>query len=363
MPGRFLKRRKNPWKGAEMLNVAIVGASGYTGLELIRLLDRHPLVTVSCVTSEQSAGKRISDIFPSLRGRCDLLLEPLEPARVADKADFVFTALPHQAAMAVVPYFLGAGKKVVDLSADYRLHDPTVYGAWYEPHKNPELLPEAIFGLPELRRDTIRQARLVANPGCYPTSVILGLKPLLEQRLVDLTTIIADSKSGTSGAGRSAKVDSLYCEVNDSFKAYGVGGTHRHTPEIEQELSVLAGQPVTITFTPHLVPMDRGILSTIYATPTRKLYSEELVSLYAEAYRDEPFVRPLPQGQFPSTAFVRGSNFCDIGVTLDSRANRIVVVSALDNLVKGAAGQAVQNMNLVCGFPEATGLEGLALFP
>ncbi|NJD36933.1 MAG: N-acetyl-gamma-glutamyl-phosphate reductase [Geobacter sp.] len=346
-----------------MLKIAIVGASGYTGLELIRLLDRHPQAEVSCVTSEQSAGKRISDTFPTLRCRCDLVLEPLDPEAIAAKADLIFTALPHQAAMKVVPAFLAAGKKVIDLSADYRLHDPAVYAAWYEPHLNPELLPEAVFGLPEVRRDAIRQARLVATPGCYPTSVILGLKPLLENGLIDPATIIADSKSGTSGAGRSAKVDSLYCEVNDSFKAYGVGGVHRHTPEIEQELSELAGRPVTITFTPHLVPMDRGILSTIYATPARAVSTEELVALYADTYKDEPFVRPLPKGQFPATAFVRGSNFCDIGITLDSRANRIVVVSAIDNLVKGASGQAIQNMNLICGFTETSGLEGVAIFP
>lgn len=346
-----------------MLKVAIVGASGYTGLELIRLLDRHPRVEISCVTSEQSAGKRISDIFPTLRGRCDLVLEPLDPTAIAATSDLVFTALPHQAAMKVVPAFLAAGKKVVDLSADYRLHDPAVYGAWYEAHLNPELLPEAVFGLPELRREMIKQARLVANPGCYPTSVILGLKPLLENGLIDSSTIIADSKSGTSGAGRSTKVDSLYCEVNESFRAYGVGGSHRHTPEIEQELSELAGKPITITFTPHLVPMDRGILSTIYATPTKTVTADELVALYADVYKDEPFVRPLPKGQFPSTAYVRGSNFCDIGITLDSRANRIVVVSAIDNLVKGASGQAIQNMNLLCGFPETSGLEGIAIFP
>lgn len=346
-----------------MLKVAIVGASGYTGLELIRLLDRHPEVVISCVTSEQSAGKRISEIFPSLRSRCDLMLEPLEPAAIASKADLIFTALPHQAAMVVVPAFLAAGKKVVDLSADYRLHDPAVYGAWYEPHKNPELLSEAVFGLPELRREAVKKARLVANPGCYPTSVILGLKPLLEAGLIDIASIIADAKSGTSGAGRGAKVDSLYCEVNDSFKAYAVGGIHRHTPEIEQELSELAGQPVTITFTPHLVPMDRGILSTIYATPTRVVTTDELVALYAASYADEPFVRPLAKGQFPATGFVRGSNFCDIGITRDSRINRIIVVSAIDNLVKGASGQAIQNMNLLCSFPETLGLEGLALFP
>ncbi len=346
-----------------MLKVAIVGASGYTGLELIRLLERHPKVVISCITSEQSAGKKISEIFPSLLGRCDLVLESLNPDSVAARADIIFTALPHQAAMVVVPDLLAAGRKVIDLSADYRLHDPAVYGAWYEPHKNPELLQEAVYGLPELRRDAIRPARLVANPGCYPTSVILGLKPLLQKKLIDVSTIIADSKSGVSGAGRSAKVDSLYCEVNNSFKAYSVGGIHRHTPEIEQELSVLAEQKVTITFTPHLLPMDRGIISTIYATPIARISSTELFELYTQTYSDEPFIRVLSSGKFPSTAFVRGSNFCDISITLDTRTNRIIVVTAIDNLVKGASGQAIQNMNLVSGFAETLGLEGLALFP
>jgi len=346
-----------------MISVAIVGASGYTGLELIRLLSVHPQVSITSVTSEQSAGKKIADLFPALRGRCDLLLEPLEPAAIASKAELIFTALPHQASMAVVPIFLSSDKKVIDLSADYRLHDPAVYGVWYEPHKNPQLLSEAVYGLPELRREEIRKARLVANPGCYPTSIILGLKPLLDAGLIDPNSIIADSGSGVSGAGRSAKVDSLYCEVNEGFKAYGVGGAHRHTPEIEQELSELAGQAVTITFTPHLVPMDRGILSTIYASPTRAVTTEELVALYAAAYGSEPFVRALPKGQFPSTAFVRGSNFCDIGVSVDNRTNRVIVVSAIDNLVKGASGQAIQNMNLLCGFPETQGLEGLAIYP
>jgi N-acetyl-gamma-glutamyl-phosphate reductase len=346
-----------------MITVAIVGASGYTGLELIRLLDRHPEVEITSVTSEQSAGKPVADLFPTLRGRCDLLLEALDPATIAAKAELIFTALPHQAAMAVVPSFLAAGRKVIDLSADYRLHDPAVYGAWYEPHKNPELLQAAVYGLPELRRDTIRSACLVANPGCYPTSIILGLKPLLDAGLIDPASLIVDSGSGVSGAGRAAKVDSLYCEINEGFKAYGVGGSHRHTPEIEQELSELAGQTVAITFTPHLVPMDRGILSTIYAAPQRALTTDELVALYAKAYQDEPFVRPLPKGQFPNTAFVRGSNFCDVGVTLDSRTNRVIVVSAIDNLVKGASGQAIQNMNLLYDFPETQGLEGLALYP
>ncbi len=346
-----------------MLNIAIVGASGYTGLELIRILHCHPEVAVTCLTSEQSAGKRISEVFPTLRGRCDIMLENLEPVRVAEKADIIFTALPHKAAMEVVPTFLKLDKRVIDLSADYRLSDPSVYGEWYEPHMNPAVLKKAVYGLPEIRRTRIRGAKLVANPGCYPTSIILGLAPLLKKGLIDPSSIIADSASGVSGAGRSAKVDSLYCEVNEGFRAYGVGGVHRHTPEIEQELSLLAGEPLKITFTPHLVPMDRGILSTIYATPDKAISSEAIAKLYREFYHGEPFVRVLANGSLPSTAFVRGSNFCDIAPLVDLRTGRIIVVSAIDNLVKGASGQAVQNMNLICGFPETMGLEGLALFP
>jgi N-acetyl-gamma-glutamyl-phosphate reductase len=346
-----------------MLKVAIVGASGYTGVELLRILHCHPEAAVTCVTSERSAGKRISDIYPGLRGRCDLLLENLEPVRVAGKADFIFTALPHKAAMEVVPTFLEMGKQVVDLSADYRLRDHREYEKWYEPHLSPALLKKAVYGLPELKRARIAGAELVANPGCYPTTVILGLAPLLKKRLIDPASIIADSKSGVTGAGRSAKVDTLYCEVNEGFKAYGVGGGHRHIPEIEQELALLAGKKLTITFTPHLVPMDRGILSTVYAVPVQPVTTVDLLRLYNDFYKGEPFVRVLPEGSFPSTAFVRGSNFCDIGLTVDSRSGRIIVVSAIDNLVKGASGQAVQNMNIMCGFPETMGLEGLPLFP
>jgi N-acetyl-gamma-glutamyl-phosphate reductase len=346
-----------------MLNVAIVGASGYTGLELIRILHCHPEVAVTCLTSEQSAGRKISDVFPTLRGRCDLVLENLEPVRVAEKADIIFTALPHKAAMEVVPTFLKLGKHVIDLSADYRLHDPDVYGAWYEPHLNPANLKKAVYGLPEIRRAKIKGTRLVANPGCYPTSIILALAPLLKSGSINLSEIIADSASGVTGAGRSAKVDSLYCEVNEGYKAYGVGGVHRHTPEIEQELSLLAGEGLQVTFTPHLVPMDRGILSTVYARPHKPTSTEKLLAVYNDFYRGEPFVRVLPQGCLPSTAFVRGSNFCDLSPVVDARTGRIIIVSAIDNLVKGASGQAVQNMNIVCGFPETMGLDGLALFP
>ncbi|UFS68715.1 N-acetyl-gamma-glutamyl-phosphate reductase [Geomonas sp. RF6] len=346
-----------------MLKVAIVGASGYTGVELLRILHNHPEVAVTCVTSEQSAGKLVSDIFPTLRGRMDIVLEHLEPVHIAEKVDIVFTALPHKAAMEVVPTFLKMGKVVVDLSADYRLHDAEVYGRWYDRHLNPELLEEAVYGIPELRREEISNASLVANPGCYPTSIILGLAPLLKGKVVDPSSIIVSSASGVSGAGRGAKVDNLYCEVNEGFKAYAVGGVHRHIPEIEQELSLLAGTDVVISFTPHLVPMDRGILSTIHVNPAGKVSASELITLYETFYDGEPFVRILPEKTFPATSHVRGSNFCDIGIAVDERTGRIIVVSAIDNLVKGASGQAVQNMNLLCGFPETLGLDMLGVFP
>jgi N-acetyl-gamma-glutamyl-phosphate reductase len=346
-----------------MLKVAIVGASGYTGVELIRILHSHPEVAVTCVTSEQSAGRPVSSVFPTLRGRLDIALEPLEPVHIAEKVDVVFTALPHKAAMEVVPTFLKMEKNVVDLSADYRLRDADVYGRWYDKHLNPEYLQQAVYGIPELRRAEISEASLIANPGCYPTSVILGLAPLLKAKIIDPRSIIVDAKSGVTGAGRSAKVENLYCEVNEGFKAYAVGGVHRHIPEIEQELSLLAETDLTISFTPHLVPMDRGILSTIYSMPLGKVTAAELITLYETHYDGEPFVRVLPEGTLPSTAHVRGSNFCDISVVVDERTGRIIVVSAIDNLVKGASGQAVQNMNLMCGFPETLGLDLLPIFP
>jgi N-acetyl-gamma-glutamyl-phosphate reductase len=345
-----------------MLKVAIVGASGYTGIELLRILYGHPEVAVTCVTSERSAGKPIAGIFPTVRGRCNYILENLEPVSVADKADIIFTALPHKAAMEVVPTFLQMGKRVIDLSADYRLKKSSEYAAWYEPHMNPELLQRAVYGLPEIRRNKIKKADLVANPGCYPTSIILGLAPLLKKKAVELHSVIADSKSGVSGAGRSAKVDTLFCEVNNGFKAYGVA-THRHTPEIEQELSLLAGEELKISFTPHLVPMNRGILSTMYGKLNENYTTVQLLEMYEEFYQGEAFVRVLPEGDFPSTLHVQGSNFCDVGLTVDNRTGRVIVVSAIDNLIKGASGQAVQNMNIMNGFPESLGLETLPLFP
>lgn len=345
-----------------MVKVAIVGASGYTGVELLRLLAAHPQVEITCVTARQNAGEEVSALFPSLLQRLDLVCAELDVAQVAAAAEVVFTALPHQSAMAVIPDLLRAGLKVVDLSADYRLRDAAVYEQWYQAHTSPELLAEAVYGLPEIYREKVRGARLVANPGCYPTSVALALAPLITGGLIDLETLVIDSKSGTSGAGRSAKVGSLFCEVNEGFQAYGVG-SHRHTPEIEQTLSALAGHEVVINFTPHLLPVNRGILSTCYAKLQGGHSSADLVKIYQDFYRHEPFVRVHPEGRLPNVAYVRGSNFCDLGVVSDPRTGRAIVVSAIDNLVKGAAGQAVQNMNLLLGFAEETGLQALPLFP
>ena len=345
-----------------MYNIAVIGASGYTGVELLRLLAGHPQVTVACVTSRQQAGQPLAEAFPSLAGVFDLNFEAVEPAALAGRADLVFLAVPHQAAMGMVPQLLAAGCRVVDLSADYRLHDAAVYAEWYAPHQTPELLHEAVYGLPELYRERVRGARLVANPGCYPTSAALALAPLLRNRLIDPATIIVDSKSGTSGAGRAAKVDTLYCEVNEGFKAYGLP-RHRHTPEIEQTLSEVAGRPVTISFTPHLVPASRGILSTCYASLVGEASLAELLTLYRQQYAGETFVRILPEGRLPNINQVRGSNFCDIGLSVDPRTRRVIAVSAIDNLVKGAAGQALQNMNLMLGMEESCGLRGAAVFP
>jgi N-acetyl-gamma-glutamyl-phosphate reductase len=345
-----------------MLRVGIVGASGYTGEELARLISRHPGVELAVATSRQFAGKNIAEVFPNLRGLADITLEDIGPDELVGRADLFFTAVPHQTAMAIVPKLLAAGRKVVDLSADFRIHDAMVYEKWYQAHSAPEYLAQAVYGLPELNREKIRTTSLVANPGCYPTSIILGTAPLLKAGLIEAATIIADSKSGASGAGRGALVGSLFCEVADGFRAYKVG-EHRHTPEIEQELSLLAGQPVTISFTPHLLPIARGILSTVYASLKEGVEAAQVRAAYEDFYRDEYFVRLCPANTYPATQYVRGSNFCDIGFKVDHRTGRIVILSVIDNLVKGASGQAIQNMNLICGFAETAGLGAVPLFP
>lgn len=339
-----------------MVKVAIIGGSGYTGLELLRLLARHPGVTVTAATSREYDGKPVSAVFPALAGICPLNFSWPDPARLAGMAELFFVALPHQTAMAVIPALLEAGARVVDLSADFRFRDRAVYEDWYQEHTAPHLLAEAVYGLPELYREAIAAARLVGNPGCYPTSVILGLAPLLREGLIEPHGIIADCKSGVSGAGRGVSLSTLYCEVNDGFRAYKVAG-HRHTPEMEQELSRLAEEPLQITFTPHLVPMNRGILATIYATPKNPAAEGEILAAYQRFYHQEPFIRLCPPDTLPNTAAVRGSNFCDLAIRLDKRTLRLIIVSAIDNLTRGASGQAVHNMNLMLGFPETQGLE------
>jgi len=346
-----------------MIKVGIIGASGYAGAELARILCNHPQVELTVATSRQYEGKPLSEVFPNLRGRVDIICENPTVAELATKADIFFAAVPHKTAMDLVPELLAAGKKVIDLSADFRIRDVATYEDWYQPHSSSQFLKEAVYGLPELYRSDISSCRLVANPGCYPTSIILGMAPLLKAGIIKPETIIADSKSGTSGAGRAAQTGTLFCEVHDGFKPYKVGRAHRHTPEIEQELSVLHGSDVNITFTPHLLPISRGILSTVYASLARETTPTEVGQLYRDQYSSEPFVRVLEEDTFPATQYVRGSNYCDISAKIDHTTGRIIVMSAIDNVVKGAAGQAVQNMNIMCQFPENSGLLTVPQFP
>jgi N-acetyl-gamma-glutamyl-phosphate reductase len=332
--------------------VAILGASGYSALELIKLLLRHPQAEVTALTTRKAEPQPVGDVHPSLVGRLDLALENLPAAAIAARADVVFCCLPHGASAAAASQLVPLGKKVIDLSADYRLSDPAEYAQWYgQEHADPENLKDAVYGLPELYREEIRQATLVANPGCYPTSAILALAPLVEAGLISPEGIIVDSKSGVSGGGREPKPQFHYPECNENISAYGVG-THRHMPEIDQILSDAAGNEVEVIFTPHLVPMDRGILSTCYAVPTAATSTEALLSHFREFYAEEPFVRVL--GGLPATKHVLGTNYCDLTVRLVR--GRVIVLSAIDNLVKGASGAAVQNFNLMCGIPETTAL-------
>ena len=346
-----------------MIRISVYGASGYTGLELLRHLLFHPAVAVTAITSRRYAGVPLADVYPVFQGLTNLTFMNASPNDVSRLADVVFLALPHGVSMTVAPAFLAAGKKVIDLSADFRLRDAGSYEQWYGKHAAPALLADAVYGIPELYRETIRKASLVANPGCYPTSVILGLAPVLKAGWIDTASIIVDAKSGASGAGREPQVASLFCEVNEGFKAYKVGGQHRHIPEMEQELTTLAGCEIRISFTPHLLPVNRGILSTIYGSLQRDVTPAELTDLYRRFYQDETFIRICKPGMFPNISSVCGSNGCDIGVTVDIRTKRIIILSAIDNLIKGAAGQAIQNMNLICGFSEETGLTGIPCFP
>lgn len=350
------------WRGSVMakIKVGIVGGTGYTGVELLRLLLPHPEVEVISLTSRAESGRRVDDLYTSLRGVCDLKFSDPSDASLRD-CDLVFFATPHNVAMQTVPELLANGQKVVDLSADFRLRDAKEWSQWYgEPHAAPHLLTEAVYGLPERNREAIAGARLIACAGCYPTSIQLGFLPLLEAGLIDVTHLIANAASGASGAGRQAKVDNLLTEINDSFKAYGVAG-HRHLPEIEQELRVVAGKAVSLTFVPHLLPTIRGIHSTLYGKLTGNI--ADIQAFYERRYASEPFVDILPKGQYPQTRGVRGSNVCRIAVERPAGRDTVVVMSVIDNLVKGASGQAVQCMNIMCGLPETMGLQGIALIP
>jgi len=346
-----------------MIKVAVVGSSGYAGGELLRILLGHKEVEVTAVTSESSAGQHVASLFPHLGRLCNLTLEKADPTVIAGKAGLVFLAVPHSKAMTIAAQFVGIGVGVIDLSADYRFRDTRIYNEWYgEEHEQPGLAYMAAYGLTELHRDEIKRARLIGNPGCYPTGALLALTPLVKEGLIELDSIIVDSKSGVSGAGRTPAQAYHYPEANESMMAYKVG-VHRHTPEIEQGLSEVAGSPVIISFTPHLAPMNRGILTTCYAKLKDIQGPDTLRKMYAKFYKDSFFVRILGKGNYPNVSAVRGSNFCDIGLYSDLRTRRVVVMSAIDNLVKGAAGQAVQNMNVLCGFDETEGLKHLGMFP
>lgn len=343
-----------------MIDIGIVGGTGYTGAELLRLLARHPAARVRVLTSRQETGRRADAIFPSLRGYSDAVFEAPDAERLAG-CQAVFFATPHGAAMQLAPQLVQRGVKVIDLSADFRLRDPAVYTRWYgHVHTALDLLAEAAYGIPELHRTAIAQASLAAGPGCYPTAVQLALAPLLEAGVIETRGIIADCKSGVSGAGREAKIASLFCETAESFKAYGVPG-HRHLPEIQQGLAWAAGKPVGITFVPHLVPMNRGIHATVYARLSQP--GIDLQALFAKRYANEPFIDVLPAGEHPETRSVRGGNVCRLSPHLAPDGETVIVLSVIDNLVKGASGQAIQCFNLMFDLAETMGLEAPGMAP
>jgi N-acetyl-gamma-glutamyl-phosphate reductase len=349
-----------------LVRVAVAGASGYMGAELLRLLATHPRVTVTAVTSERLVGEPLARAYPHLRGFTDLVFHELDPGWVAAEADVAFLALPHMESQRAVPLLRRHGCKVIDLSADYRLHDPNDYAVWYKaPHIDTAGLEEAVYGLPELHRKAIAAASLIASPGCYPVGAILATAPLLKRGLADVNGIVIDGKSGVSGAGaQGRKVDQmyLYTEANENVQAYGIA-SHRHTPEIEQEMSALAGEPVRVAFTPHLVPLNRGLFTTASVPLATMLSTGEAVALYREFYAEESFVRVLDEGERPTTRSVAGSNFCDVAVVVDPRTRRACCVSAIDNLGKGGSANGVQNLNVLLGWDERLGLQAPPVYP
>jgi N-acetyl-gamma-glutamyl-phosphate reductase len=353
-------RRASPKWFPQMIKVGVVGGTGYTGVELLRLLAAHPAVSLSVITSRSEAGVRVADLFANLRGHVDLAFSNPDHGALGE-CDLVFFATPNGTAMTMARGLLEAGVKIVDLSADFRLKDPALWQRWYgTEHTTPELLGEAVYGLPEVNREAIRRACLVANPGCYPTAVQLGFLPLLEAGAVVLDRLVADAKSGVSGAGRKASVATALCETSESLRAYAVNG-HRHLPEIQQGLAAVCGNPVGLTFVPHLTPMIRGIHATLYAFLTRE--AADLQALYESRYRAEPFVDVLPSGSHPETRSVRGTNRCQIAVHRPLGGSAVVVLAVIDNLGKGAAAQAVQNMNIMFGLTEGIGIDQIAVMP
>ena len=346
-----------------MIKVGIIGSTGYAGNELVRLLLQHPEAEIVWYGSKSYVGQDYSDVFKNCFEIVpDKCLDDDIP-ELSKKADVIFTATPQGYAAGVVTDEVLENAKIIDLSADFRLKDVSVYEKWYKiEHKSPELIKKAVYGLCEINREDIKTTRLLANPGCYTTTSILTVYPLAKEHLIEMNSLIIDAKSGTSGAGRSAKQDNLFCEVNENMKAYGVA-THRHTPEIEEQLSYASGENVLISFTPHLVPMNRGILITAYATLKKGVTAEQIKDAYNKYYKDEYFVRVLRDGMCPETKWVEGSNFIDVSFKVDERTNRVIMMGASDNLVKGAAGQAVQNMNIMFGLPENTGLKLVPMFP
>ena len=346
-----------------MIKAGIIGATGYAGGELVRILSGHPDVEIVWYGSRSYIDQKYADVYRNMFRIVDAACMDDNMEELAEEADVIFTATPQGFCASVISEEILSKTKIVDLSADFRIKDVKTYEKWYGiEHKSPQFIEEAVYGLCEVNREDVKSARLVANPGCYTTCSILTAYPLSKEGLIDMNTLIVDAKSGTSGAGRGAKVPNLFCEVNENMKAYGVT-SHRHTPEIEEQLSYASGEPVMINFTPHLVPMNRGILATEYASLKEKVTAEEVMAIYQKYYGNEYFIRLLGAGACPETKWVEGSNFVDIGFQIDERTNRIVMMGAIDNLVKGAAGQAVQNMNLMFGLPEQEGLKLVPLFP
>lgn len=346
-----------------MIRAGIIGSTGYAGGELTRLLLQREDVEIVWYGSRSYIDKPYASVYQNMFKLVENVCKDDNIAELAEEADVIFTATPQGLCASLVNEEILSKTKIIDLSADFRIKDVNIYEQWYKiGHPTPQFIPEAVYGLPEINREAVKGARLIANPGCYPTCSFLSIYPLLKAGLIDPDTIIIDAKSGTSGAGRGAKTDNLYCEVNESIKAYGVA-SHRHTPEIEEQLSYVAGRPVTISFTPHLVPMDRGILVTAYASLTKDVGDEEVRAAYEACYKDEYFVRVLEKDVTPQTRWVKGSNFVDVNFKIDPRTKRVVMMGAIDNMVKGAAGQAIQNMNLMFGLPENKGLKLAPMFP